>query len=306
AAAAIAAAVNDMIFKNAQRKRGIAGAGAKELAYAWKFGAVRYSVSGEGSPVLLIHGLYFGCGRHEWRNNIGALSRRYKVYALDLIGFGFSEKPGISYSPYLYSTLINDFIREVIGEKTAVAANSESAAFVLAAYTFAPEQYSKLLLISPTGVGNARRRAASAKDKWLQSVLDSPVLGTSFYTLLNAKWNMKKFMAYELFSDPAMISDAFLDDCYAAAHDGGPNAKYAHSAYIANFLALDVERMIAHLSVPAHVVWGAESVTVPAANADVLQELNPEIELTVFANAKKLPHAENAKAFNALCQEFFG
>jgi pimeloyl-ACP methyl ester carboxylesterase len=42
-------------------------------------------------PLLLIHG--FGASVYHWRYNIPALSEKYHVYALDLLGFGLSDKP---------------------------------------------------------------------------------------------------------------------------------------------------------------------------------------------------------------------
>ncbi len=50
----------------------------------------RYWVLGQGSPLLLIHGLAASC--EYWRYNVRALSQGCRVYALDLPGFGRSDK----------------------------------------------------------------------------------------------------------------------------------------------------------------------------------------------------------------------
>lgn len=61
--------------------------------YLWKHGKLFYTVQGEGEPLLLIHDLsHFGSGK-EWQSVIEALSQNRKVYTLDLLGCGRSDKP---------------------------------------------------------------------------------------------------------------------------------------------------------------------------------------------------------------------
>lgn len=62
--------------------------------------------------ILLIHG--FGASGYHWRYNIPTLSEKYHVFALDLLGFGFSDKPIIDYSIELWKDQVLDFIREII------------------------------------------------------------------------------------------------------------------------------------------------------------------------------------------------
>jgi len=59
-----------------------------------------YIVKGDGEPLILIHG--YGAAMWVWEKQIEILSRSYRVYALDLIGHGFSDRPKIAYSPEAY------------------------------------------------------------------------------------------------------------------------------------------------------------------------------------------------------------
>ena len=71
---------------------------------------IRYAVSGsKGEIVLLIHGL--GGSIESWINNIDTLSKEFKVIALDLPGFGLSEKPIIDYTIPFYTNCITKFLR---------------------------------------------------------------------------------------------------------------------------------------------------------------------------------------------------
>ncbi|KAH0990715.1 hypothetical protein GBA52_002198 [Prunus armeniaca] len=84
-------------------------------------------------PILLVHG--FGASIPHWRRNIRTLAQIYTVYAIDLIGFGGSEKPvGFSYTMEKWAELILDFLDEIVGEPTVLIGNSVgSLACVIAA-----------------------------------------------------------------------------------------------------------------------------------------------------------------------------
>jgi pimeloyl-ACP methyl ester carboxylesterase len=50
----------------------------------WQAGTV-------GSPVILLHGI--GCSVLDWELNIATLASQHRVYALDMLGYGLTEKP---------------------------------------------------------------------------------------------------------------------------------------------------------------------------------------------------------------------
>ncbi|KAM1246011.1 hypothetical protein FF1_042276 [Malus domestica] len=84
-------------------------------------------------PLLLVHG--FGASILHWRRNIRTLSQNYTVYAIDLLGFGTSEKPtGFSYTMEKWAQLILDFLDEIVQKPTVLIGNSVgSLACVIAA-----------------------------------------------------------------------------------------------------------------------------------------------------------------------------
>src|ERR1700680_229932 len=71
----------------------------EERRYPWKYGDMFYEVKGEreAKPLVLIHGFGPGASSYEWRRNIDTLSEQFRVYALDLLGYGLSDRPAIDY-----------------------------------------------------------------------------------------------------------------------------------------------------------------------------------------------------------------
>lgn len=67
----------------------------------------------QGPPVVLVHG--FGASAYHWRYNIPILAANHRVFAVDLLGFGWSDKPLVSgYTDYsVWQDQLASFIQEV-------------------------------------------------------------------------------------------------------------------------------------------------------------------------------------------------
>lgn len=66
------------------------------------------------------------CASVSWdrcRYNIPELAKKRRVYALDLLGFGWSEKALIDYSPALWRQQVSDFVNEVVGQPSVLVGN---------------------------------------------------------------------------------------------------------------------------------------------------------------------------------------
>ena len=65
----------------------------EERRYPWKYGDMFYEAKGarDAKPLLLVHGFGPGASSYEWRKNMDALSENFRVYAIDLLGFGLSD-----------------------------------------------------------------------------------------------------------------------------------------------------------------------------------------------------------------------
>lgn len=107
--------------------------------WVWKGYTINYFVYPEGNndssnpPLLLIHG--FGASVAHWRRNIPTLAQNYTVYAIDLLGFGASDKPaGFAYSMEVWAEMILDFLDEIVQKPAILMGNSVgSLACVIAA-----------------------------------------------------------------------------------------------------------------------------------------------------------------------------
>ena len=173
------AAVNMIFSYIGQKKRGPIPENGK--FYDWKHGKVFYHKRGKGAPVLLIHGLEPSHSSKNLSSLSKHLSDRHTVYSIDLLGFGFSDKPWITYTNFLYVQLIQDFVKNVIGEITDVVAYGGSALTALQAYHYDPSCLGKIVLIEPSRQESLKASKPFATK--LKNVLDFPLFGTFLYNM---------------------------------------------------------------------------------------------------------------------------
>jgi len=121
----------------------------------WQSHQIQYTVIGTGKPLLLVHG--FGASIGHWRKNIPALAAGgYRVFAIDLLGFGGSDKPVLSYTVELWQQQIKDFWDTYINEPTVFIGNSIGALLSLMVVTNYPEIAAGGVLINCAGGLNHR------------------------------------------------------------------------------------------------------------------------------------------------------
>ncbi|NER06373.1 MAG: alpha/beta fold hydrolase, partial [Okeania sp. SIO3C4] len=76
----------------------------------------------ENPPILLLHG--FGASIGHWQHNINVLSQKHTVYALDLVGFGASEKAIANYDASFWVEQVYEFWQTFIQVPVILIGNS--------------------------------------------------------------------------------------------------------------------------------------------------------------------------------------
>lgn len=298
---AIPAGINKAIFINANFKN-------KEITkgevYDWRLGKINYNVYGSGKPILLIHSIGVGHSQIEWNKNINVLSEKYKVYVIDLLGFGYSDKPNMTYTAYMYSSLINDFIDEVIKRPVAVISSYNAASIVLMSQSEKPKNFKKMMLIEPSISDN---NLAQNNDKIIKKIFNLPIIGTSIYNYMASKNSLKSKITKELiFSKELLAKDDLIENMYLSSHIGNSSAKYPIGSFITNFINMNTLHLLKNIKIPIYIVWGEDSrLNNTIENMNKIREIRPDIDYFIFEETKLYPHYENNIEFNKLVVELF-
>jgi pimeloyl-ACP methyl ester carboxylesterase len=305
AGVAALAALNAAIQRNATEPDESALGGEAHF-YQWKHGRVFYKASGRetsGPPLVFIHGIGAGTSSFMWRKNFDELARDFRVYAFDLLGFGFSDKPAAaSYSADLYVDLITDFIREVAGYPANVIASSLGAAYAIRVADEHPELVNAMVLSGPTGSDTLNRRPGMAGAAFY-GLLQSPVLGTSFYNVMASERSIRDYARDNLFYDHRRVTDRLVTNLYATSHQ--PGAQHAIAAFLSGYLNTDTRSPFSRLTQPILLIWGKQDTTTTVEKGISLQELNPRARLEVFDYCRMMPEQEQPEKFNALVRDAF-
>jgi pimeloyl-ACP methyl ester carboxylesterase len=305
AGVAALAALNASIQRNASEPDNSALGGQAHF-FGWKYGRVFYKTAGganSGAPLVFIHGVGAGASSFMWRKNFDDLSNDFPVFAIDLLGFGLSDKPPTAaYSADLYVELITDFIREVAGYPANVVASSLGAAYAIRVADEHPDLINAMILNGPTGSDSLNRRPGMAGAAFY-GLLQSPVLGTSFYNVMASERSIRDFARDNLFYDHRRVTDRLVANLYATSHQ--PGAQHAIAAFLSGYLNTNTKAPFSRLTQPTVLVWGKQDNTTPAETGASLLQLNPRASLEVFDYCRMMPEQEHPERFNELVRHTF-
>ncbi|HYY94445.1 MAG TPA: alpha/beta fold hydrolase [Pyrinomonadaceae bacterium] len=279
--------------------------GGEAGTYRWKHGQVFYRHAGaEDSvrpPVLFVHGIGAGTRSFMWRRNFLPLSHDFRAYAIDLLGFGYSDKPAAApYSSDLYVELLSDFLREIVGCPATLVAHGLSAAFATRVADEHAGLVRSLVLVSPTGGENSGARPGMAGAAFY-GLLHSPVLGTSFYNAVTSERSVRDYARAHFFYEKRFATPRLVAHYYAVSHL--PGAQHAATAFLSGYLNTDIREPFARLRQPVTLAWGKQDTANPIEQAGQLLSFNPRARLEVFDRCRQMPQEEHAERFNSLLRE---
>jgi pimeloyl-ACP methyl ester carboxylesterase len=271
---------------------------------------VYYETGGSGSPVLMIHGIGAGNSSHLYRNNTLALSKEHRVYAFDFPGFARSGARAEAYTNDLYVAVIEQFIKNVIREPTAIVAGSYAADYAIRLAAEQPTLITKLLLSNPSGYGLSPAVRAendmtlfggnSARDPKRYNQFAETPLGGLVFNILDTRGGIEFFLYYYVYLDwrkaTPEVTQIYLDNLK------GPNKAYAPFSFFSGLLEQPIDAYWPKLTQPTHLVWGTDDLFNPITQASLYLEQRP-VPLTIL-RARAIPYDEVPDKFNAMALKF--
>ena len=259
-------------------------------SYSFKYGNVFYKISGEGKPVLLIHDINECSSGMEWCYLENKLSKTHKVYTIDLLGCGRSDKPKLTYNSFLYVQLISDFIKDVIGEPTDIIATGKSTAAVVMAAKLKEESIDRMIFINPADFDDL----ASIPDQFnkaKKALFTCPVLGTFIYHVMHRKNRIIDFFMRDYFYGFDEDYAELIEYYHEACHKDQSGSKYLYASLQGGSLNLNIKHGVKVLDKDIIIISGSEHL-----ESDYVPEeyaiLNDNIECITIMDTAYLPQLE--------------
>lgn len=267
---------------------------SKAHYYQWKFGKIYYTVQGEGPSVLLVHDSHSDSSAFEFHRIINTLSKKYKVFTIDLLGYGRSDKPKITYTAYLFVQLIIDFRKDIIKEKASLVTSGNSNAFATMACYQDHELFKNLIFINPADLKTLSRNPRS-KEKMLKFILESPIIGTLLYNIYFSKLSIEKDFRKRLYN-PLNIRRKYIEAYNEAAHLGGSSSKFTYASERGLYMNVNISDTLPHINNNISIIQGTKREEDYEVIAAEYKEINPVIECSTIDKTKTLPHLEKPES----------
>ncbi len=261
-------------------------------------GRLRYVEAGAGSPVVLVHGI--GRSLHDWSDNIDAFAQSHRVLAVDMLGFGLSEKPQIQYTVDVQAKALCEFMRALKLEPTALVGNSLGGAVSLTLALKHPDLVSKLVLVAPAGLGE---RAAT-----FFGVMALPFIG-EWLTRPSLKGSHQLLRA--LFADNTFHTEARAKHDFELGQMPGSQRVFlsmlrsmVHRNQVHPELLKNLRGRLGELETPTLMIWGQQDQILFSSYAAAAAAMLKNGRLEILDPCGHFPMIECAKAFNTMVLEF--
>jgi pimeloyl-ACP methyl ester carboxylesterase len=274
--------------------------GGEPDEFRWRGHRIALTRHGEGKPVLLLHGIYPGASSFEWRHVVPALAERHRVIAVDLLGFGRSDRPAARYTPGLYQALLGDLVARVVAEPCAVVASGLTAAQLVALAGRDPRHITSVVLVAPTGVAYMRDPAPSASAT-TRLLLGAPIVGNTVYNGLTSPKRMRRHLE-SIYVDDHMVTPALVQHYVRMARQ--PGGKHAIAALLSGKLNVDVRAALRRVRQPTLLLWGDLARQNSVERAHAFRVIKHDLEWSLVQDAGDLPHDERPDEFTTAVRSF--
>ncbi len=260
--------------------------------------SIFYTVKGEGEPILLVHG--FGAGIWVWEKQMEALSRSHRVYAVDLIGHGYSDRPRIPYTPETYLSFLKAFLdRAGIGEATLIG-NSMGGGIGWGMAILFPERVKRLVLVdaAPPDVLEQVRNETFVALAWLKRLplLSRLVIGA------RDRESIRQVLEECVF-DRRLITPEVLERQYRLLRIEG-TTWVLYSTLENATSALRFKDRLPGISVPTLILWGEKDLIFPVSVGEGLHRAIPGSVWRVIDRSGHIPMWETPAEVNEAILSF--
>jgi len=245
--------------------------------------------AGKGSPVILVHG-FMGMA-YDWRYNIEELGQHFSVYALDLPGFGYSDKPlNFDYTSKGYAEFILYFLDAYRIKRAVLVGNSMGGQIVLTVCLKYPERVAGLVLIDSGGYPQSVQFVPF-------KILKLPIIGQISMALVSRPV-IRTMLRRGIYFNNSFVTDEVIDNYYGVYRT--VNARKMPPVIMRSIMK-DEAGIISRLDeikCPTLVIWGAEDRVISPAKAEMFRRDIRGASLLMVPRAGHMPQVEKSRTVN--------
>lgn len=224
-----------------------------------------YQVYGEGEPLLLLPG--WGAVTAAYNMPVKALSERYKIYALELPGFGVTPEPGEPWSVDDYADFVTEFASKTGLEDFTVCGHSYGGRIILKLCARKELSIKKVILIDAAGLKHELSGEAKARQEKYKK--------------------LKKFYSKKLMTVLCPGAVEKLQKKYGSADYASASPVMRQT--LVKSVNEDLEELIKFIPAGALLIWGRNDTATPVADGEKMHSIIPGSELFIIEDAGHFP-----------------
>lgn len=256
--------------------------------------STHYLEKGEGPPVILIHGYFLDS--YTWANNIDALATRFKVYAVDLWGSGYSTREPLDYGYALYAYQIQKFMDALGIERASLVGHSMGGGTAIKFSGLHPGRVEKLILVDTAGWPHGLA--------FRSRIFSLPGVG-EFLMGLKANWFIRMNLANLWFFKKESLSEDNFENLTRFLKIVG-TTEWVMSVLRKRFfhtLSEEIERL-GTLDIPTLIIWGREERSIPLQSGEKIHRTLTGSRLEILEQAGHASNFDTPDQFNQLAIDF--
>lgn len=256
--------------------------------------STHYLEKGFGEPVILLHGFFFDS--YMWNKNIDLLAEKYKVYAIDLWGFGYSTRKPLDYGYPLYTEQLLKFMDALKIPKASLVGQSMGGGTIINFTISNRHRVEKIILVDAAGLPN--------KLPIMGRISNLPKLGEFMYGL-NNNFIRRMTLGNTFLYNKKKITDEYFKNAMRF-HKIKGSTEVMLSITRKQFFDTLIEeiKMMSLMNLPTQIVWGREEKSIPLSIGKEMHRILKGSQLAIFDQAGHCAHIDQPEMFNQLVLNF--
>jgi pimeloyl-ACP methyl ester carboxylesterase len=249
---------------------------------------LHYQEKGRGPALILIHG--YGASTYDWKDVFDDLAERFHVIAVDLKGFGFSEKPAGDYTIQAQADLVLKLLDQLGIQRATLGGSSMGGAVAMLCALNEPRRVERLILVDSVGFTEEGQQAGL-----VPPLLVKPIIGPILGALALTSDDLVRRGLTRAFYDQSLATPERLEIYYRPLRTRGGQEAALSVARQWNLSA--VETNLQRIKQPTLIIWGAEDELIPLKQGQRLHRQIKGSALVVFQPCGHLPQVEKPRRF---------
>lgn len=253
-----------------------------------------YVEKGSGDPVILLHGFFFDS--YMWAANIDELAKKFKVYAVDLWGFGYSSREPLNYGYPLFARQLRLFMDALAIPRASLVGQSMGGGTIIEFTLSNRSRVDHVVLADASGLPNPL--------PIMGKISNLPGVGEAMYGL-PSNFIRRLTLGNTFIHDKGTITDDFYENA-TRFHKIEGSTQVMLAITRKDFFDKLEDRIeqFAELNVPTLIIWGREEKAIPLPIGRKLHRMLHGSRLEIIDEAGHCPMIDQPDKFNRLVLEF--